>query len=118
MERVKLCTEALLDAIKQSEVCRNYEAAKKEVEAQPKMRAMLNDFRKKNYAIQNMHQEDELYSEIEKLEKEYHELRKIPVIWNYLQCELDVCRMMQHINLKLAGAVDLDIGDFADVIEW
>ena len=71
MERVKLCTEALLDAIKESEVCRNYEAAKKEVEAQPKMRAMLNDFRKKNYAIQNMHQEDELYSEIEKLEKEY-----------------------------------------------
>lgn len=118
MERVKLCTEALIEAIKESEVCQNFEEVKQEIGARPEFKTMLNNFRRKNYEIQNMHQGEDLYSEIEKLEKEYHELRKNELVWKYLQCERDLCRMMQHINLKLAGAVDFDIQDFVDVIEW
>ena len=54
----------------------------------------------------------------QQLEEEYHEIRKNPLISDYLQYELGLCRIMQRINLSLVGTVDLDIGDFKDIIKW
>ena len=56
--------------------------------------------------------------EMEQLEEEYHEIRNNPLISDYLQYELGLCRIMQRINLSLVGTVDRDIGDFKDIIKW
>ena len=52
------------------------------------------------------------------MEEEYHEIRKNQIISDYLQNELALCRIMQRINLSLVGILDLDIGDFQDIIKW
>ena len=54
---------------------------------------------------------------MEKFEVEYHEVRKNPLIHEFLQAELEICRMMQRINLNLVQAVDLDIVDFQESIK-
>lgn len=75
-------------------------------------------FRRRNYEIQNLKEGMDVYTEMEQLEEEYHEIRKNPLISDYLQYELGLCRIMQRINLSLVGTVDLDIGDFKDIIKW
>ena len=107
-----------MQAIKESEAYRNFEEAKQEVAKDPELRKKVNQFRKRNYEIQNLEDIPDLYTEMERFEEEYKEVRRDPVIRNFLQCELEICRIMQRINLNLVQAVDLDIGDFQDIIKW
>ena len=61
----------------------------------------------------------DVYTEMEQHEaRSISEIRKNPLISDYLQYELGLCRIMQRINLSLVGTVDLDIGDFKDIIKW
>lgn len=118
MEEIKQCTLALVNAVKESEAYQNFEKAKQELAEKPELRAKVMAFRKRNYEMQNLEEGKDLYVEMERLEEEYHEVRKNPVIRNYLQSELEMCRIMQRINLSLVQAVDLDIADFQDIIKW
>lgn len=116
MEEIKRYTDALVEAIKDSEAYRNFEEAKAQVAGEPELRDKVMAFRKRNYEMQNLEEGRDLYEEMERFEEEYREVRKNPVIRKYLQSELEICRIMQRINLKLAQAVDLDIADFADIV--
>ena len=82
------------------------------------LREKVMTFRRRNYEIQNLKEGTDVYTEMEQLEEEYHEIRKNPLISDYLQYELGLCRIMQRINLSLVGTVDLDIRDFKDIIKW
>jgi cell fate (sporulation/competence/biofilm development) regulator YlbF (YheA/YmcA/DUF963 family) len=117
MERIKLTTEALIEAIQESEVYQNFEHMKKVVNKDPALKAQITDFRRRNYVLQNQMEGIDLYQEIEQFEEEYHEVRKNPIIRDFLQYELEICRMMQRINLRLIQAVDLDIQDLQDIIK-
>lgn len=117
MERIKQCTEALVEAIQESEAYQNYMAAKQKVEKSPELNKKVTEFRRKNYEIQNRRDGADLYKEMERFEVEYHEIRKDPVIRDLLQYELELCRMMQRINLNLVQAVDLGITEFQDIIK-
>ncbi len=117
MERIKLTTEALVEAIQESEVYQNFEHIKKVVDKDPVLKAQITDFRRRNYVLQNQIEGIDLYKEIEQFEEEYHEVKKNPIIRDFLQYELEICRMMQRINLRLIQAVDLDIQDLQDIIK-
>ena len=117
MEQVKLCTAALVEAIRDSDAYRKFMDVKRKVDSNPELRKKLNDFRKRSYELQNRKDGSDLYKEMERFEVEYHEIRKDPMISEFLQCEVEICRIMQRINLNLALAVDLDIADFQDSIK-
>ena len=51
------------------------------------------------------------------LEKEYEELRKDPLVRDYLFTELQMCRIIQRCANEILTSVDLEIENFADVIE-
>lgn len=117
MERIKQCTEALVEAIQESEAYQNYMEAKKAVEKSPELKKKVNDFRRRSYELQNRKDGVDLYKEMERFEVEYHEIRKDPVIRDFLQYELEICRMMQRINLNLVQAINLEITEFQDIIK-
>jgi len=117
MEQIKLCTDALVEAIQKSEAYQRFLDVKRKVDDHPELRTKLNDFRKRSYELQNRKDNNEFYREMERFEIEYHEIRKDPVISEFLQCEVEICRIMQHVNLKLVQAVDLDIVDFQESIK-
>ena len=50
-----------------------------------------------------------MFDRIDEFEREYEQLRENPVVEEYLQAELAVCRMIQEINMQIADAIDLDI---------
>lgn len=118
MEQIKHCTEELVEAVRECDAYKNFAEAREELKKNPKLWEVVQDFRKKNYEMQNLKENVDLYTEMEHLEEEYHEIRKNTVIRRYLTSELELCRIMQRINLNLIQVVDLDIVDFEDIIRW
>ncbi|MDO5424700.1 MAG: YlbF family regulator [Eubacteriales bacterium] len=118
MDEIKRCKEALVEAIRKSEVYRNYEEARIAVAADPELRKVVNEFRRRTYEIQNSEDPESIYEQMEKLEKDYYVVRKNEVMNQYLQAELAMCRTLQAINEELVQIVDFDIEDFVDTIKW
>lgn len=118
MDEIKRRTQALLEAISQSRAYADYQKAREELALSPELRRTVNEFRKRSYELQNCGDGSRVYEEVERLERDFYIVRKNSCASRYLQSELELCRMLQTINLELAGAVDFDIEDFEDAITW
>lgn len=118
MKNVARCTQELTSAICASQAYLDFEKAKEEIRKNPELRAQLNQFRKKNYELQNEKGGSDWYEVVEEFEKQNEEFRKNPVVEKFLANELELCRMIQRINQAIVDAVQLEIQEFADVIDW
>ena len=112
MEEIRRCTEDLIEAIRKSDVYREYEEARLALAAHPDLRNTINEFRKRSYEIQNSDSPEDVYEKMEQLERDFYMVRRNDIMNNYLQAELAICRTLQTINQELVGTVDLDILDF------
>ena len=52
-----------------------------------------------------------MFEEMNRLEQESEELRKIPQVNAYLDAELAVCRLMQKIFMDLSNGIQMHIPD-------
>lgn len=118
MDKVAKYTKELAAAICDSQPYAEFEAVKEEIRQNPDLREQVNQFRRKNYELQNSKDEIEWFEAVEQFERENEEFRKNPLVAEYLRKELEMCRILQRINKAIVGAVNLDIDDFADAIRW
>lgn len=109
MESVEIKMADLLTAIKSSHVYLDYLQQKEYVENHSEIRCKINEYRSRNYALQNCSEQIDLFVELEKLEKEYGDLLKEEIVQKYLESESALCRMLQKVSLQMAGAVDIDL---------
>lgn len=116
MDKIEGCTRALMEAVTAGEAYTRYESVKKELAGQPELKKQINDFRRRNYLIQDQPDSEKLLLEMANLEREYEDFRKDPLVHEYLEAELRVCRMLQKINETLVSVIDLELDDFADEI--
>lgn len=98
----------LVEAIQKSSEFDNFQAAERQVRSISGLPDKIREFCWKNYKIQNSEAED-LCEQMEKFEAEYEEFRKNPVVEQYLEHELRMCRMLQEINGKVMDIVELVI---------
>lgn len=115
MEDVTRCVEELQRAIRKSSVYREYQEARLQLDGAPELKQKTDEFRGRNYQIQNSGNLDH-FAEMERLEREYGEIRKHPLVSRYLETELDFCRMVQKIQELLVEAMDLEIDGFEECI--
>lgn len=118
MDEVKECTRKLLEAIRESDVCRSYTEAREKLDESPELRKTINEFRKRCYEIQNKEKSDQISQHLEQLEKDFYQVRRNEVMNHYLETELAMCRLLKLVNETLIQAADFDIDDFADTIQW
>ena len=52
----------------------------RKVSEEPQLRQRLDEFRKKNYLLQNGSNAYDLFDDVQNLEREYEDMRKNPVI--------------------------------------
>jgi len=98
----------LIEAVKSSNEYQAYLYAQKRVDLNPETKKNLDKFRAKNYEIQNNSKAEVLYLGIDTIEREIADLRANPLVDEFLEAELALCRMIQDINWKLIGALDFD----------
>lgn len=106
MDTIKDKVEELVAAIQESTEYQNFQEAERQVCSIPGLAEEIKEFCWKNYELQNSGAED-LYERMEEFEKQYREFRKNPVVAQYLERELRICRMLQEINARITNAVEL-----------
>lgn len=108
MDTIKDKVEALVTAIHESTEYRSFQEAEAQVQSVPGLADKIKEFCWKNYEIQNSGAED-LYERMEDFEDQYREFRKNPVVSQYLERELRLCRMLQEINARITDSIELMI---------
>ena len=101
-----LAVEAMIDAVKRSEVYRNYLEALAAARRQPGLKQEIDEFRRKNYVMQSS--ADMAFEHIEQFEREYSDFRENPVVADFLAAELALCRMIQQINLHVTDMLNFE----------
>ena len=66
--------------------------------------------RHKNYLLQNSDGNVDLYDATDKMEQEYREFRKNPLVAEYLAAENAFCRVVQKVNWTLIEELDFEVG--------
>lgn len=106
MNQVQEVTRTLIAAIEQSEEYIRYQKAKQEIFQYPLLKAKVDEFRKRNYEMQNTRAD--IFEEADKLQQEYAEVTENPVVREYLTAENAFCRVIQQINWQLIESLDFE----------
>ena len=72
------------------------------------IRKKSTDFIRKNYFLQNSREQLDLFTEEDRLEQEYADVYKDPLLGEYLAAEVAVCRIIQQVNKELIGCLDFE----------
>ena len=101
-------SEQLAQAIKDSDIYREYRRQSEKVDNTGDMREKIDEYRVRNFELQNSVQTEDLLDKLDAFEREYEKFREDPLVEEFLDAELAFCRMMQEIDVKLAEAMDFE----------
>ena len=124
MSQIEDAMDGLMTAIRNSEEFIRYQAIKEKVHGFPKLESQITEFRKKNYLLQNSQGTVDLYEETDRMENEYREFRKNPMVSEYLAAEKAssdqeakdinadnaLCKIVQQINWTLIEGLEFEVG--------
>ena len=88
-----------------------------EVHNYPEKEYRLHEFRRKNYFLQNSREQLDLFTEEDRLEQEYVDVYKDPLLGEYLTAEVAVCRIIQQVSKELIGCLDFE-AILYEAIRW
>lgn len=98
------------ERLKRTEEYRLYIRKKEKVAEFPGLWEDINRYRKEYYMLQKSN--EELFDKLDEFEKKYNKMCSNPVVSEYLEAELEVCKMMQEVYAQIADAIDLDIHSY------
>jgi len=109
MNEVYEALDDLIDAITESDEYIQYHRMKKALNEDIELKVKVDEFRRKNFELQNSQMEPgRLMEEIDKFERENEEFRTIPLVHDFLSSELAFVKMMQTIYSELIENIDFD----------
>lgn len=92
--------------IKESDTYKEYYNQLERIKSNPELFQKVNEFRQRNYEIQNTSQVDELFEKMYAFEREYEKFRDNPIVDDFLKAELAFCRLMQEVSMFITGELD------------
>lgn len=98
----------LIVSIRTTQEYQDYQTAKGEIKKRPDLKNRLDEFRRKNFEVQNSDEKDGLFEKMEALEQEYGEFWSNPFVEDFLDSELAFCRMVQEIYRKITDALEFE----------
>jgi cell fate (sporulation/competence/biofilm development) regulator YlbF (YheA/YmcA/DUF963 family) len=109
MSDVWQCANELADAVLQSDEYKTYVEAKEALKGNVELCIKLNEYRERNFKLQNSVDNIDLFEELDVLEMEFSDLLRNAKVSAFLSAELRVCRMTQEINATIAKSIDLEL---------
>lgn len=106
---IDIKTEELVQAILASEEYREYLECFAKIKEQPELYERVGDYRKRNFELQNMDVNDNMFDEVMRFQMENSAIRRNALVNQFLKAELSVCRMLQGITRTISDNVELDI---------
>ena len=94
--------------LKRTKVYHDYQEQLRRLSADPQLKQRVDDFRRRNYEIQTQAQQQNMFDEMERFQRESEHLRDIPIVHDFLSAELALCRMIQKVTTTIVEAVSED----------
>ncbi|MCM1267817.1 MAG: YlbF family regulator [Bacteroidales bacterium] len=101
-------THRFADTIMASDTYKEYLFQRETIKKQPELYEKVNEFRQRNFDLQNETDSEELFDRVEAFEMEYEKFRENPFVDDFLRAELAFCRMMQEVYVLLAEEIDFE----------
>mgnify|MGYP000514826740 CR=1 FL=1 len=108
MMEVQEALEQLAQAIKDSDIYREYRRQSEKVDNTGDMREKIDEYRVRNFELQNSVQTEDLLDKLDDFEREYEKFREDPLVEEFLDAELAFCRMMQEIGLYVTDQMHFE----------
>ena len=105
MEKLENAVVDLIGAIKDTEEYRKYVEQKEGLKQFPELKAQIDEYRRRNFAMQM--EKSAVFEKIEQFEREYEGFREDRVS-DFLAAELAFCRMMQKMELRIIDSLDFE----------
>ncbi|MBQ3665870.1 MAG: YlbF family regulator [Lachnospiraceae bacterium] len=105
---IEIKARELADLLVNGDVYKRYIAARKEIAKEPELKAKVDEFRKKNFFMQNEDNQHK-FDDLKKLKSDYYEIMADKRVKRYLDSELILCRTIQRINAILVENLDVDV---------
>lgn len=96
----------LITAILQSDIYRKYDLERIEVKKVPGLKEKIDEYRSRNYMLQNS--SGYAFDKIEQFSRENETFREDPLVSDFLAAELAFCRLIQEINIDITAALDFE----------
>ncbi len=106
MNTVDSVTDNLIEAILQGETYQAYHRELEKVKQVPGLKEQLDEFRRRNFELQSRADND--FEKLDCFEKEYQNFRDNPLVMDFLAAELDLCRLMQNVSLRITEALKFE----------
>ena len=100
---------AFADQIMTSDTYRQYYYQREKIKKQSELYDKVNEFRQRNFDLQNQTDGEDMLDRVEAFEQEYEKFRENPLVDDFLRAELAFCRMMQEVYVLLADEVDFEV---------
>jgi cell fate (sporulation/competence/biofilm development) regulator YlbF (YheA/YmcA/DUF963 family) len=106
-------TQEFIQKLYDTDICKEYFRQKEYIKQYPELKAQIDEYRQKNYRLQNETDSNTLFDEIDRFEQEYEEFRTNPLVSDFLAAELAFCRLYQEVNDKIATAfaIEFDLSE-------
>ena len=107
----------LAAAIKESEECKQYNAVREKLEANPELNAAVMDFMKKQFEFQtNQLMGNEIdQEEFMQLQQLSAVLMQDPLTSEYFQCQMRFSTMMSDVYKIIGDTADFGLGPMGDI---
>ncbi len=105
---IKEAAKKFAAVIQESDTYKEYYYQREKIKKQPELYDKVNEFRQKNFDLQNESDSEDLFDRMEAFEQEYAKFRENPLVDDFLRAELAFCRMMQEVDILLAAEIDFE----------
>lgn len=85
-----------------------YISARTRLKEQAEVYERLNDFRRRNFELQNSDTESNLFDELTGLSKEYADILNLEIVNEFLTAEQRVCRMLRSLYETMSDGIEFD----------
>ena len=99
---------ALTDAMRNTIDYQSYLKLEAELDKDKDLNKRVDEFRLRNFSLQKEENVD-LFDAVDDIDREFVELRKNPVVEEYLEAELSVCKMVQRVLNAIHHEVKIDV---------
>ena len=109
MEDVKLKIDELIKAIKQGEIYQNYQKVLSKLDENKELHSQVDSLRGQIFDFQSNSPKEEIFDESSRLEQEFCELRKNPLVNEFLDAELALCKMLKEIGMQINENMEIHL---------
>ena len=109
MNPIEQKTHELIEIIKESSCYKTYEDSLQKVAKRPELKWRLDEYRARTFRLYNEMTGVDLFEETDRIEREHSELRRIPEVNEFLDAEIELCRILKETEARISMALDVQI---------